>query len=184
MSKCKGTVTACGKGKFSFFITLKERDGFYFNTKYEPKCGVGDVVGIEFEKKADNRGNVKKVTLLEDNGGKKGVQSAGGSGGGAASGERQDSIIWQHSQEMALSLVGLLIANEAFALKGKSDAKRVQIEELLDELTTRLFKDASNPKKSKAFTGSEEIEKDSEGGEEGGKDEWDDDKDGGDTWDD
>ena len=48
MSKIKGTVARCGKGKYSYFIVLDEKDGFYFNTKYEPMCGVGDVVGIEY----------------------------------------------------------------------------------------------------------------------------------------
>ncbi len=174
MSRCKGKVTGIGKGKFSYFIRLDTKDGFYFNTKYDPKCGIGDVVGIEFEQKAENRGNVKKVQILEDSGSPKGMQAqdtGGGTGGGG--GSRQDSIVWQHSQEMALGLVTILLANEAFAAKGKIDAKRVQIEELVDELTTRLFNDASDPRKSKAFLSNSDIDEDTPTDEKPEGDEWD-----------
>lgn len=182
MSKIKGTVSGVGKGKFSFFITLESKDGFYFNTKYEPKCGKGDVVGIEYEQKAENRGNVKRVEVLTDNGAPKGVQGgSGGGGSGGGGGEtstgKQNSIVWQHSQEMALLLVATLLANEAFGLKGKADQKRVQIEELVDELTVRLFKDASNPLDSEAYKTVAGIEGDTDGESESGeaeaKDEWD-----------
>lgn len=181
MSKIKGTVSGVGKGKFSYFITLESKDGFYFNTKYEPKCGKGDVVGIEYEQKAENRGNVKRVEVLEDNGAPKGVQGGGGEGGGSGGkaetgGARQDSIVWQHSQEMALLLAGTLLSNEAFIIKGKADEKRVQIEELVDELTVRLFKDAMKPLDSEAYKTAGGIDSDS-GGEESEKEEkgeWDD----------
>ncbi len=186
MSKCKGTVKSQGKGKFSFYVTLEENDGFYFNTKFEPKCGVGDVVGIEYEPKGDKRGNVKRIEILTDNGGPKGVQKkeeewgkSGGAGGGG--GNRQDSIVFQSSRKDALVLVGVLLSNEAFATKGKPDAKRVQIEELVDEVTARFFNDATDPRKSAVLTANAEIDadagcgaKDEWGGDETPPDEWED----------
>lgn len=179
MSKVKGTVSGAGKGKFSYFITLEEREGFYFNTKYEPKCGVGDVVGIEFIKKADNRGNVQKVKIIESNSdgypGDGGSEPKSGGSSYTASPGIQDSIMWQSSRKDALVFVGMLLSNDGFATKGKPDAKRVQIEELLDEVTTRFFGDASDPKASSAYTSNVELTKDEEPDEpEEEKDEWDD----------
>ena len=177
MARCKGTVTGCGKGKFSFFITLDSKDGFYFNTKYEPKCGIGDVVGIEYEPKGDKRGNVQKVQILEDSGSPKGVQSresSGGSGsnsGGSytASPDRQASIIFQSSRKDALVFLGLLIEKEAVKFKGKADSLRVQITETLDEITAAFYKDAAAPDKSNALTTAAELADDSPGEEESGK---------------
>ena len=180
MSKVKGTVSGCGKGKYSFFITLVEREGFYFNTKYEPKCGKGDVVGIEFTPKGDSRGNVQKVIILESNsngyedtggsGGGKGGGSGGGSGGGNA--DRQDSIVWQSSRKDALVLAGLLVSNE-YVKVPKGDKGRIVIEALVDEVTARFFGDASDPKKSAAYTTNVGIEEDAkpEGDDSGG--DWD-----------
>lgn len=186
MSKCKGTVSGCGKGKFSYFITLEEKEGFYFNTKYEPKCGKGDVVGIEYMQKAENRGNVQKVKVIESNsnGYEDTSQSySSNSGGGAApSGGRQDSIVWQSSRKDALVFVGMLLANDGFALKGKTDAKRTQLEELVDEVTFTFFAAASDPKASNAYATNAEVEEDAaedEGkaeskGDDAWDDEWDD----------
>ena len=52
MSRKKGTVEKVGKSKFSFYIRL-DNDTRYFNTKFEPKCGVGDTVGLEFVEKGE-----------------------------------------------------------------------------------------------------------------------------------
>jgi hypothetical protein len=176
VSKVKGTVDGCGKGKYSYFITLDSKEGFYFNTKYEPKCGKGDVVGIEYEQKAENRGNVKRVEVLEKNSSgyedtsSNSSDSSGGSSGssgGAGGGGRQDSIVWQSSRKDALVLVGLLVSNDGIKLPAasKPDARRTIIEELIDEVTCKFFADASDPRKSKAFTTNAEIEADSDDGE-------------------
>ncbi len=181
MARKKGTVTKAGQGKFSYFLQLDGND-FYYNTKFEPKCGEGDVVGIEYEPKGDSRGQIKNVKILEDNSGgyKKAnsEQSSGdwkgdSSGGGKAAGggDRQDSIIWQHSQEMAIHFADVLLEKEAFAIKGKPDEKRIQITGLVDELTTKFFNDASDPRKSEAFTTNSEIDEDASGSEEE-DDEW------------
>ena len=74
--------------------------------------------------------------------------------------------MWQHSQEMALRLSTLILANGGYAVKGKTDDKRLQVEGLVDELTARLFNDALDPRKSAAFTSAAEIDEDAEGGEE------------------
>ena len=168
MSKAKGTVSGCGKGKYSYFITLNEREGFYFNTKYEPKCGKGDVVGIDYEQKGDSRGNVKKVVVLEknsngyeDTSGKfsGGGGSGGSSGGGTGGGDRQDSIVFQSSRKDALVAAGLLIQTETVKIP-KGDKGRIVIEALIDEITVRFFKDASDPKASEAYSTYTEIEED------------------------
>lgn len=196
MARVKGTVTGCGKGKFSFFITLDSKDGFYFNTKYEPKCGIGDVVGIEYEPKGDKRGNVQKVQILEDSGSPKGVQertsgAGAGSGGYSANPDRQDSIIFQSSRKDALVFLTMLIAADAVKFKGKADALRLQMTETLDEITAAFFKDAKTPLKSNALTTAEELAGDSaetkaekeesweEGGGEKKQDDW-----GKESWDD
>jgi len=187
MARVKGTLTKVGKGKFGFFLMLQEREGFYFNTKYEPKAGVGDVVGIEFTPKGDTRGNVTKVKLLEDKGGPKGAQHNeqrdGGSGGGGGGG-RSDSIVWQHSQEMAVRYVDVLLSNGAVKLPKDVTARQTVISALADEATYRFFVDANDPKASKTFKDEAGVASDS-GKEESKGDDFDgDDKsDDGDDWD-
>lgn len=153
--KRKGTVSKVGKSKFSFFVML-DGEAFYFNTKFEPKCGVGDVVGIEFDKKADNRGQIQKIVMLEDSGSPKGVQESSGFGGGNASKpsgggnytpntDRQDSIVYQSSRKDALVLAEILVANEAIKLPKDADKRRTVIEALVNETTFTYFKAASDP---------------------------------------
>lgn len=168
MSKIKGTVANVGKGKFSYFIMLEEKSEFYFNTKFEPKCGLGDTVGIEFEQKAANRGNVKKVTLLTDSGSAKGVadyDSSSTSDTGGVPVKRQDSIVFQNSRTAAIRTLKILLVEEAFATKGKPDEKRIQIEALIDELTARYFNAAINPRESSVLKENAEIEQDGDDGE-------------------
>jgi len=170
MAKIKGTVSNTGEGKFSKFIMLEEREGFYFNTKFEPKCGKGDVVGIEYEQKGDTRGNIKKIVVLEDNGGAAAKDTWDDAPAGdtkynpgsakVVTGNRQDSIVWQSSRKDALVLAGILLGAEAFKPKGAVDAKRVQIEALVDEITTNYFADASDPRNSAAFKDAEGINED------------------------
>ena len=179
MSKTKGIVTRIGDGKFSKYIMIDTKDGFYFNTKYNPKCGVGDTVGIEFESKGDTRGNVKKVVILNDAGGPKGVQesSGGGSGGagGQAGGARQDSIVFQSSRKDALVFVGLLVSTESIKLPKAADREEF-LGNLVDSVTAHYFAAASDPKKSGVLAASEEIPednaKDNFDGEDKKEDEW------------
>lgn len=183
MAKRKGTVSRIGKSQYSHYIQL-DGDGFYFNTKYNPKCGVGDVVGIEFDKKGDTRGQIKNITILEDKGGPKGLQESSGGGGKSGGGYkaepgRQDSIVYQSSRKDALVAVTLLVNAEAIKLPAKPDAKRVIIEELLDELTAKYFAAASDP--LKALKGAQGVDDDA-GEEGGGDDEWDENSDE-DEWD-
>ena len=183
--KIKGTVSNTGEGKFSKFIMLEERDGFYFNTKFEPKCGKGDVVGIEYEQKGDTRGNIKKVVVLEDNGGLAAASSsdswddtpAPSKGAAPPVGDRRDSIVWQSSRKDALVLAGILLGAEAFKATGKADAKRTQIEALVDEITVGFFHAASDPRNCEAFKESAVIDEDAAEPEEddakdGDWDEW------------
>ena len=182
MSKIKGTVTRAGKGKFSYFLQLDGND-FYYNTKFEPKCGEGDVVGIEFTPKGDSRGQISKVVVLEDNSGgydkanseKSADDSGSGSGGKySGGGDRNQSIVYQSSRKDALVFVGILLGAEAFACKGKPDARRVQLDELLDELTLKFYGAAIDP--AKAVTADAVAE---DGADESSDDDWDD----GDEWD-
>lgn len=185
MAKIKGTVKVVGDGKFSKFVMLEERDGFYLNTKFDPKCGVGDVVGIVYTPKGDTRGNITKLTVLTDSGSPKGVQAreekSGGGGDGSYAG-RQDSIVYQSSRKDALVFLALLVEQGAIKLAGaKAEPKREQLEEYLDEITATFFKAASDPTNSPALKNAAEIDEDlkePEGeeweSEEGPTDEWED----------
>lgn len=162
MAKQKGTVSKIGKGKFGFFLMLGERDGFYFNTKFEPKVGEGDVVGIDYTPKGDTRGNVSKVTMLTDNGGPKGATAAPASTSRySASPDRQDSIVYQSSRKDALVFLGLLVEQGGVKLAGAADAKRLQLTELLDEITVEFFKAAEKPRESNALSTEASVAKDS-----------------------
>lgn len=180
MARIKGTVTKAGKSQYSYYVMLDGAD-FYYNTKFKPKCGEGDVVGIEFTKKAANRGQISKLKVLENNSGGYDASNSerGNSGSGgprpnyrassAEGGDRQDSIIWQHSQEMALSAADLLIQAGGFVPKGKdAETKKLDVLTLVDELTVRYFEDASNPKQSKAYKETKGVEADA-----GDPDDWD-----------
>jgi hypothetical protein len=146
MSKVKGKVARIGDGKFSKYIMLEERDGFYFNTKFNPKCGVGDVVGITFTPKGDTRGNISDVKILEDAGGPKGVQEdAAPAGRGKSYSDDRPSIVWQHSQEMALLLVTLLVSSESIKLPKAADREDF-IAGFVDDYTVRFNAEALTAK--------------------------------------
>ena len=184
-SKRKGTVSKIGKSKFSYFVQL-DSDGFYFNTKYDPKCGVGDVVGITFEPKGDTRGQITAIKILEDKGGPKGMQAEGDSGGGGgksggtytASPDRQDSIIYQSSRKDALVLAGILVSNDGIKLPKDTDKRRTIIEALVDETTLVYFRAAEKPRealKAEAKTSDDADGDDWEGGSDDKQEDFDDD---------
>lgn len=183
MSKRKGTVSKIGKSQYSFYILL-DGEQFYFNTKFEPKCGVGDTVGIEYEPKGDKRGQIKNVKILEDSGSPKGLQESSGGGGGGRSGggsytadpDRQASIIFQSSRKDALVLADLLVSNEAIKLPKDADKRRTVIEALVDETTYAYFKAASDPKaalKDEAGVDDDADESNNESDDDDWDDEWD-----------
>jgi hypothetical protein len=164
MSKKKGTVTGVGKGTYSYFIQIDTMDGFYFNTKYEPKCGKGDVVGIEYNKKDDKRGNVQKVTIIEKNSDGYKPTNTGGGGGGAGGGYkaepgRQESIVYQSSRKDALAYLALLLENKGFTLKGAAGKIEEQLEQKLTQIIGEFYQDAMTPSKSPALVGVAEDEK-------------------------
>ncbi len=146
MSRAKGKVARIGDGKYSKYIMLENKDGFYFNTKYDPKCGVGDVVGITYTPKGETRGNITKVEILEDAGGPKGVQENARVSAGPGSVDRNASIIMQHSQEMALRYVTILLSAEAIKLPKASDREEF-VSTLVDEAIVRFNEQATNPGK-------------------------------------
>lgn len=186
MARKKGTVTRAGKSKFSYYIQL-DGDQHYYNTKFKPKCGEGDVVGLEFNKQNDQRSQIKSIKVLESNSGgydssnsERGTGSAGGSSRSNSGGDRQDSIIWQSCQKVAAVLVEAEVAAGAVAAKGNPESKSAEIKGRFDELTVSLFEDASDPRKSKTYADVKGIEKDA--GDDSG-DGWDDAGDD-DNWDD
>jgi len=185
MSKKKGVVTAVGKGKFSYFIQLDTMDGFYFNTKYEPKCGKGDVVGIEYHKKDDKRGNVQKVKIIESNSdGYKPTNTGGGGGGYKAEPGRQESIVYQSSRKDALVFLTLLLEQAAFAPKGAAGKKEEQLTLKLDEIIAQFYADANEPSKSAALAGAAEDAAEDKEEDDFGEEEEEEEEDFNDEWDD
>lgn len=198
MAKKKGVVSKAGKSKFGYFLMLDGED-FYYNTKFEPKCGEGDVVGVEFKQTGPSRGQINKVVVLTNNSGgysssnseRKGGGGGGFSGGGTGGSDRQDSIIWQSCQKVASSLVAAEVAAGALASKGNAESKAIEIKGRFDELTFLLFADASDPKNSKTYESIAKLHKDADGGgsseddnewgdgDSGGDDDW---SDNGDEW--
>lgn len=181
MSKtAQGTVSKVGKSKYSYFVML-DGENFYYNTKFEPKCNEGDEVKILFEQKAENRGNIKKLKVVSKGTGPAPQKTYGGGGG---TDNRQDSIVWQHSQEMAIRYVDAMLAAEVIPLKGDFDAKETFIRSLVDEATVRFFNAAMDPRKSPAYEDTKKVEDtvkdagddwgddDSGSGDDGWDDEW------------
>lgn len=186
MSRIKGTVTTANKGKFGYFLKLDGAD-FYYNTKFKPKCGEGDVVGIEFTAKGPNRGQISQIKVLESKSGgydasnsenRATSASSGGWSASAASGpstDRQDSIMTQHSQEMAVDTAKLLLEQGAYAIKGTPDQKRIQIMGLINELTVMFFEQAEKPRATvlahiPSSAAAEPAAKEDDWGDEGGED--------------
>ena len=200
MAKIKGTITKASKGKFGYFVMLDGND-FYFNTKFKPKGGEGDVVGIEYDPKGPTRGQIKRMEVLTantggydssnsetgggswDSGGSSSSKSSGAGGGG----NRQDSIIWQSCQKVAAELVKAEVSAGCLATSGSKDSKSAEIKGRFDELVVSMFEDASDPKSSETWKEIKGIQKDASGdddswGDTKGDDEWDDSGDPGDEW--
>lgn len=191
--RVKGTVTKAGKSKFSYFLML-DGNNYYYNTKFKPKCGEGDVVGIEYNDKGGNRGQITNVKIFESNSGGydasnserqgsfAGGQQRQSSGGGP---DRNEAITWQSCQKTAGAVVSALAAVGAIASKGNPESKRAEVEAAFDELTVRLFEDALNPRASKTFKTVKQVDGEASGAEAAsGGDSWDEDasNDDGDSW--
>ena len=148
MSRTRGIVAKTGKGQYSYYITL-DGDERYYNTKFEPKCNPGDDVGIEFEDKGPRRANIKKVVVLQAGARPAPAPSSGSGYSAPAGGDRQASIIWQHSQEIAVRLVTAMLQSGALSLP-KTDPETVLLAKY-DELTVRAYNDAADPLNSDTY---------------------------------
>jgi hypothetical protein len=153
--RTKGTVAKVIKGQYGYGVILQNQDGYYYNTKYDPKCETGDVVGIEHVNTKPNASQIKSIQTLE-----KGPGAPAAGGGGAQSGGRQDSIIWQSCQKVASWLVQAKVA--AGALEDPSSAG---IDREFDKQTYRLYKDASDPTNSSTYRNMAELANDLNGTE-------------------
>ena len=160
MAKVKGTVFRAGQSKFGFYVKLDGDEAFY-NSKYEPKCGEGDVVGIEFVAKGKSK-NITKLVVLEKGSGASKASSGGGSRA-TGGGDRQDSIVWQHSQEIAARLTSILVANGAVELPAKgADKRSTAIVGTFDALTYVLFTAAIDPRESAVYKAEAGVAEDAE----------------------
>ena len=159
MAKVKGTVFRAGQSKFGFYVKLDGDDTFY-NSKFEPKCGEGDVVGIEFTQKGKSS-NITKLVVLEKGSG--GSRASSGGGKATGGGDRQDSIVWQHSQEIAARLTAILVANGGIELPAKgADKRATAIQGTFNALTYELFTAAIDPRESAVFKAEAGVAEDAE----------------------
>lgn len=136
--RIKGIVARIVKSRYGYGVVLQNKDGYYYNTKYQPKFNEGDEVGIEFSPKGETSAQITKVQVLREGVGAPAPRRSAGSGASYASGDKQDSIVWQHSQEMATRILGKAEDVESYL-------------PLFDDLTARLFEDALNPRDSDAY---------------------------------
>lgn len=155
MAITTGIVEKAAKGQYGFFVVLRERPGFYFNTKFEPNCKSGDEVKIEFEQKGDKRANVKRLKVT-----KAGAAPASTGGYGGATGDRQDSIVWQSAQERAVRLTEVLLTNGAVKLPAGEEARETIIMEKFDSLTYRLYEAGIDPRNSDVFKSAQGVASD------------------------
>lgn len=162
--RVRGIVAKTGKGQYSYYVVL-DGDEKYYNTKFEPKCNPGDDVGIEFEPKGDKRGNIQKLKVLNAGAQPPPAQPAASSGGfkrGAAGGDaRQDSIVWQHSQEIATRLLTVMLQSGATSLPKTGGAE--VLKGMFQQLTYEAFRDALDPRNSEAYKTGSAADKDLDG---------------------
>lgn len=131
----------------------------------QPPFKEGDYIAFETDEK-DNRHNYKKGSgskpanpperakpKQQQTAGSpavanpKGVSTVGAALGAPA--DRQTAIVMQHSQEMAITAVGILLANSALSISGNSakagEAKRFsEIMAAFDKLTVKFYNDAAS----------------------------------------
>lgn len=160
--RVRGVVFRAGKSKFGFYIKLDGDDTFY-NTKYEPKVGEGDEIGIEFDRKGRSC-NIKNVKVFSKaDRAPRGNGSGNGSGGyQPAGGDRQDSIVWQSSRKDAIEMAALLLTNGAVTMPKTANDRAVIVDGLVNKLTYRYFLDASNPRGSDTFKEEAGVEADAQ----------------------
>lgn len=125
----------------------------------------GAVLKAEVIKKKDRwyASNVKVISegAAPSSGGGGGSYAgkSGGGKGGYGDPERNAQIVWQHSQEMAISAVDLLIRNDAAKLgaKTKVEERKTTIIDMIDELTVHFFNEVAA---RKALKKAKEIDED------------------------
>ena len=151
MALARGTVKKISKAKFGFCFLLDNND-LFFDTKYEPKFSEGDEVGVTYTAKKNGTGaQVTKVDLLS----KGAPQAKAAAGGGESSGRRNESIVWQHSQEMAIQTVAIIAGLQKVKSQEAVDA-------LISDYTVRYYRDAVDPSKSGAFKAAADVDADTE----------------------
>ncbi len=131
-------------GNYSF--KLKDVDAFFRCPKHFPDIiKRGNTVKVTVEKNSDGDYQVKKKPVLVEAAKGKGGWKGGGKGGGGykSDPERQAQIIWQHSQEMALRKIDLLIDAGGFGEYKTEKAAGARLDSLLDEFTVKFFKEVT-----------------------------------------
>ena len=162
MSTYKGFVkkinTKTGQGKrgpwTAYSIKLEKDDG----TEYEewiscgfdaPKASEGDYVVIETQKNERGYETAASIKRLKNPPSRTVGNSAAGGGPGQATGDnRQNSIIYQSSRKDAVSIIQVLLENDALPLSAattKAGAARryEEVIALVNKLTVQFYNDVN-----------------------------------------
>lgn len=130
------------EGEFISFET-DEKDG-----RHNYKKGSGSKPANPPQRAKARTSGGTAVANGNTTGTKAGTGAQGATAGSAATADRQTSIVMQHSQEMAISAVAVLLSNNALPMSGAAskagEAKRFsEITAMMDKLTVKFYNDAA-----------------------------------------
>lgn len=135
-------------GNYAF--KLKDEDGWFRSeTRREEIIQPGYMVKLQVEKDKKGDYTVKKAALVEKGEPPKRESKGGysGRGGYKADPAKEARIVMQHSQAMGLEAAKLIVEQGGIKLGAatKPDARKLQIEELIDEQTAKFHQQAFDP---------------------------------------
>ena len=140
MNNCEGVVEVVTQNKAGFWSVKIGDDWYGTGMKQKPPFDKGDVIKFQWEangnwKNADNKSFVV-VGKQENNAPQVGKEIVD---------NRQRSIVYQHSQEMAVRMLDVLISNDAIVLPAKKGDRYDALQEYYNTLCFDFYVKAFNP---------------------------------------
>lgn len=130
---------------------------FRLNEEQAASVSKGDKVTVIYSPDGKGGFRVKAIEqAAEVGGGSRGRKSGGGGYSGGGNDARSDAIQYQHSQEMALRAVNILVTSESFKLPAKPADRYDAVLGLVDALTAKFHNDIATLAAVKAEKGVQE----------------------------
>lgn len=141
----KGVVEVVTQNKAGFYSIKIGDDWFSTGSKDAPEFGKGDTITFTYSKSGQWKNADPKSFSVVESARAESAPWAAGNGPAPYTDNRQLSIVYQHSQEMAIRFLDIALSNDALPLPAAKNKRSEALTAAYYGLVNKFCKEALNP---------------------------------------